>query len=105
MPKLQEIAKRSPKPPGGDASPEEATRQAVAAVFRDLNSIVEIMIGKAKAGSHLHAKLLFEFARISAASLAAEAGVEPQSLAQVLMEKLDRMAEESASAESKRPVE
>ena len=63
------------------------------------------MIGKAMEGSHLHAKLLFEFAGISAASLPAEPGTESQSLAQLLMEKLDRMAEKSAASEGERPVE
>ena len=86
-------------------SPEQATRKAVTAVFSDLGEIVTAMIGKAKSGSHLHAKLLFDFAGISAASLPAEAGAEPPSLARLLMEKLDQMAEESASAEDERPVE
>ena len=94
-----------PEPGAESLSSEQATRQAVAAVFRDLGMIVEAMIGKAKAGSHLHAKLLFEFAGISAASLAPEAGAEPQSLAELLLKKLDQMAEGCASAEGERPVE
>lgn len=94
-----------PESAGEPLSPEQATRKAVAAVFGALDRIVKAMIDKAAEGSHLHAELLFDFAGISAASLPAEMGAEPQSLAQLLMEKLDRMAEESASAEGKRPVE
>ncbi|MGH9491984.1 MAG: hypothetical protein ACRD2K_00655 [Terriglobales bacterium] len=86
-------------------SPEQATRKAVAAVFGNLGTIVQAMIDKASDGSHLHAKLLFDFAGISAASLPPEAGAERPSLAQMLMQKLDQMAEESASAEDERPVE
>ena len=86
-------------------SPEQATRKAVAAVFSGLGEIMTALIGKAKSGSHLHAKLLFEFAGISAASLPPEAGAERPSLAQMLIQKLDQMAEESASGEEERPVE
>ena len=86
-------------------SPAQATRKAVAAVFGALGGMVSAMIEQAKSGSHLHAKLLFDFAGISAASLPPEAGAEPPSLARLLMEKLDQMAEESASAEYERPVE
>ena len=86
-------------------SPEQATRKAVAAVFDALGGIVDKMIEQANGGSHLHAKLLFDFAGISAASLPPEASAEPPSLARLLMEKLDQMAEESAQAEDERPVE
>lgn len=96
---------RPPGPAGEPLSPEQATRKAVAAVFADLGLIVKAMIDRAKEGSHLHAKLLFDFAGISAASLPPEAGAEPPSLARLLMEKLDQMAEESAAAEDERPVE
>lgn len=85
-------------------SPEQATRAAVAAVFKSLGTIVQAMITKASEGSHLHAKLLFEFAGISAASLPAESEAEP-SLAQLFLEKLDEMAKETAAAEDERPVE
>ena len=74
MPKLQEIGKRPPKPSGQDLSPQQATRTAVAAVFGSLGEIVDAMIKQATGGSHLHAKLLFDFAGISAASLPPEAG-------------------------------
>jgi hypothetical protein len=96
---------RSPETAGEPLAPEQATRRAVAAVFSDLGLIVKAMIDRAKEGSHLHAKLLFDFAGISAASLPPEAAAEPPSLARLLMEKLDQMAEESASAEDERPVE
>lgn len=86
-------------------SPEQATRRAVAAVFSALDGIVQAMIEKAADGSHLHAKLLFEFAGISAESLPPEAGAEESSLIPRLMKKLDEMAEENASAEDERPVE
>jgi len=86
-------------------SPEQATRHAVAAVVANLGSIVQAMIDRANDGSHLHAKLLFDFAGISAASLPAESAAEPPSLARLLMEKLDQMAEETAAAEDERPVE
>ena len=91
----------------GDLSPEQATRRAMAAVFRALDGIVKVMIVRANEGSHLHAKLLFDLAGISAASLPpeADAGAEEPSLTRMLMEKLDQMAEETASAEDKRPVE
>ena len=86
-------------------SPEQAARRAVAAVFSDLEGIVNAMIVRAKDGSHLHAKLLFDFAGISAASLPPETAAERPSLARLLMEKLDQMAEETASVEGERPVE
>ena len=96
---------RQPELSTENLSPEQATRKAVTAVFSDLGEIVTAMINKAKGGSHLHAKLLFDFAGISAASLPPEAGDERPSLAQMLIQKLDQMAEESASAEDERPVE
>ena len=106
MSKPQPIDKRRPPQPSTEnLSPEQATRQAVAAVFGALGTIVNKMIEQAEGGSHLHSKLLFEFAGISAASLPPEAGAERPSLARLLMEKLDQMAEETASAEGKRPVE
>ena len=86
-------------------SPEQATRRAVAAVFRALDGIVQVMIARALEGSHLHAKLLFDLAGISAVSLPPEVGTEEPSLTRLLMEKLDQMAKETASAEDKRPVE
>lgn len=88
-------------------SPEQATRAAVAAVFGSLGEIVDAMIRQAADGSHLHAKLLFDFAGISAASLPREAGAEAEkpSLTRLLMDKLDQMAEETAAAEDERPVE
>ena len=86
-------------------SPELATRKAVAAVFANLGSIVQAMIDKAAEGSHLHAKLLFDFAGISAASLPPESEAERPSLARLFLEKLDQMAEETAAAEDERPVE
>lgn len=86
-------------------SPEQATREAVAAVFRNLGTIVQAMIGKAAEGSHLHAKLLFDFAGISAASLPPESEAEQPSLARLFLEKLDQMAKETAAAEDERPVE
>jgi hypothetical protein len=86
-------------------SPEQATRRAVAAVFSALDGIVKVMIARAHEGSHLHAKLLFDLAGISGASLPPETGAEEPSLTRMLMEKLDQMAEETASAEGKRPVE
>ena len=85
--------------------PEQATRRAVAAVFSALEGIVQAMIVRANEGSHLHAKLLFEFAGISAESLPAEAGAERPSLIPRLMKKLDEMAAENALAEDERPVE
>jgi hypothetical protein len=96
---------RSPEPGGEPLPPERATRRAVAAVFSALDGIVQAMIDRAKEGSHLHAKLLFDFAGISAASLPPESEAERPSLARLFMEKLDQMAEESASAEDERPVE
>jgi hypothetical protein len=105
MPKLQEIGKRPSKPPGEKLSSEQATRAAVAAIVGSLGGIVDAMIRQATGGSHLHAKLLFDFAGISAASLPSEAGAEQPSLARLLMDKLDQMAAESASAEDERPVE
>jgi len=106
MSKQPKNGKYHPTEPAGEPrSPEQATRKAVAGVFRDLGEIVGALIGKAKAGSHLHAKLLFDFAGISAASLPPEAEAERPSLARLLMEKLDQMAEETASAEDERPVE
>jgi len=86
-------------------SPEQATRRAVAAVLGALDEIVKTMIARAQEGSYLHAKLLFDLAGISGASLPPEAGAEEPSLTRMLMEKLDQMAEETASAEDKRPVE
>jgi len=94
-----------PEPAGEPLSPEQATRQALAAVFRDLGLIVKALADKAKEGSHLHAKLLFDFAGISAASLPPESEAERPSLARLFMEKLDQMAEETAAAEDERPVE
>lgn len=88
-----------------DLSPEQATRRAVAAVFSALDGIVKVMIARANEGSHLHAKLLFDFAGISAASLPPETGAEEPSLSRLLLEKLDQMAEETASGEGERPVE
>ena len=105
MSKLHEIGKRPPKPSGENLSPEQATRRAVAAVFGALDGIVQVMIDRANAGSHLHARLLFDFAGISAASLPPESAAESPSLARLLMDKLDQMAEETASAEAERPVE
>jgi hypothetical protein len=46
-----------------------------------------------------------DFAGISAASLPPETVAEQSSLARLLMEKLNQMAEETASAEDERPVE
>ena len=94
-----------PTAAGEPPAPEQATRKAVAAVFRALDGIVKVMIDRAMEGSHLHAKLLFEFAGISAASLPPEAGAEQPSLTRLLMEKLDQMADETASGEGERPVE
>lgn len=88
-----------------DLSPEQATRQAVAAVFSALEGMVKAMIARAMEGSHLHAKLLFDFAGISGASLPSEAGAEQPSLRQLLMEKLDQMAGETTAGEDGRPVE
>jgi hypothetical protein len=107
MSKLQEIGKRPPKPSGENLSPEQATRRAVAAVFGALDGIVQVMIDRANAGSHLHARLLLDFAGISAASslLPPESAAERPSLARLLMATRDQMAEESASAEAERPVE
>lgn len=96
---------RPPEPAGEPLSPEQATRKAVAAVFRDLGLIVKALTDKAKEGSHLHAKLLFDFAGISVAALPPEAEAARPSLARLLMEKLDQMAEETAPAEDERPVE
>lgn len=94
-----------PATAGEPLAPEQVTRRAVAAVFGALEGIVQVMIARANAGSHLHAKLLFDFAGISAASLPPEAGAESPSLTRLLMEKLDQMAEETASGEGERPVE
>ena len=107
MAKLQEMGKRPARAASEDLSPEQATRQAVAAVFRDLDLIVKALSDKAKEGSHLHAKLLFDFAGISAAAslLPAEPTAERPSLARLLMDKLEQMAEESGTAEGGRPVE
>ena len=105
MPKLQEIGKRPAKPLSEDPSPEQATRKAVAAIVGSLGEIVDAMIRQAAGGSHLHARLLFDLAGISAASLPPEAGAEQPSLTQLLMEKLDQMAEESDTVEGERPVE
>jgi hypothetical protein len=105
MAKLQGIGKRRPKPPGEKLSPEQATRAAVATIVGSLGEIVDAMIRQATGGSHLHAKLLFDLAGISAASLPPETGTEESSLTRLLMEKLDQMAEETAAAEDKRPVE
>ena len=88
-----------------DPSPEQATRRAVAAVFGALDEIVKTLIARAQEGSHLHAKLLFELAGISTASLPPEAAAEEPSLTRLLAEKLDQMAKETASAQDKRPVE
>ena len=85
--------------------PEQATRRAVAAVFSALDGIVQAMIVRAIEGSHLHAKLLFEFAGISGESPTPEASAEQTSLIPRLMERLDRMAEENALAEDEPPVE
>jgi hypothetical protein len=89
----------------GNPSPEQATRGAVAAVFGSLGEIVDAMIKQAMGGSHLHARLLFDFAGISASSLPPQGGAEEPSLTRLLMEKLDQMAEETAAAEDERPVE
>ncbi len=89
----------------GNLSPEQATRKAVAAVFTNLGAIVQAMIDKAAEGSHLHAKLLFEFAGISAASLPPESEAERPSLARLFLEKMDEMAREAAAEEDERPVE
>lgn len=99
--------KYHPSEPAPELSPEQATREAVAAVFRNLGTIVQAMIGKAAEGSHLHAKLLFDFAGISAASLPpeSESEAEQPSLARLFLEKLDQMAKETAAAEDERPVE
>ncbi|MDP9264088.1 MAG: hypothetical protein M3O85_07200 [Acidobacteriota bacterium] len=107
MPKLQEISKRPAQPLSEDPSPEQATRKAVAAVFTNLGTIVQAMIDRAADGSHLHARLLFDLAGISAASLLlpAEPAAEQPSLTRLLMEKLDQMAEESETVEDERPVE
>jgi len=105
MHKLQEIGKRPSKPPGENLSPEQVTQAAVAAIVGSLGEIVEAMIRQAIGGSHLHARLLFDFAGISAASLPPEAGAEEPSLTRLLMDKLDQMAEETAAAEDERPVE
>jgi hypothetical protein len=88
-------------------SPDQAMRRAVAAVFGALEGIVKAMIARAQEGSHLHAKLLFDLAGISAASslLPPEAGAQEPALTRMLMEKLDQMAKETASAEDKPPVE
>ncbi len=86
-------------------SAEQATREAVAAVFGNLGTIVQAMIGKAAEGSHQHAKLLFDFAGISAASLPSQFEVEQPSLARLFLEKLDQMAKETAAADDERPVE
>lgn len=94
-----------PSPAGEPSSPEQATRQAVAAVFQNLKTIVGAMISKAAEGSHLHAKLLFDLAGISAASLPPEAAGEPHSLAELLIQKLDQMAEEAEPEENERLVE
>lgn len=94
-----------PAAAGAPLSPEQATRRAVAAVFANLGAIVQSMIGQAVEGSHLHAKLLFEFAGISAASLAAEPAAERPSLARLLLEARHQMAAENAAAEDERPVE
>lgn len=85
--------------------PEQATRRAVAAVFSALDGIVQAMIVRANEGSHLHAKLLFDFAGISGESLPPETSAEQASLIPRLMERLDRMAEENALAEDEPPVE
>ena len=105
MAKLQEIGKRPSRAPGEVASPEQATRAAVAAVFGNLGAIVQAMIDKAAGGSHLHARLLFDFAGISAASLPPESAAERPSLARLLMDKAEQMAAESAAVEGERPVE
>ena len=86
-------------------SPEEVTRRAVEAVFSALEGIVQVMIARANEGSHLHAKLLFDLAGISAALLPSAAGAGEPSLTRLLMEKLDQMVKETALAEDKRPVE
>ena len=94
-----------PAAAGEPLAPQQATRRAVAAVFSALDGIVKVMIDRANEGSHLHAKLLFDFAGISATSLGPETRAEPSSLTRLLMEKLDQMAEETASGEGERPVE
>ena len=97
----------APEPAQEPCSPQQATREAVAAVFRNLGTIVQAMIGKAAEGSHLHAKLLFDFAGISAASLPSESESEAEqpSLARLFLETVDQMAKETAAAEDERPVE
>ena len=98
---------KDPKPSHSTENlpPEQGARKAVAAVYGALGNIVQAMIDRAQAGSHLHAKLLLDFAGVSAAALPPEAGTEGPALAQMLIEKLDRMAEESAAAQDERPVE
>jgi hypothetical protein len=76
--------------------------QAVARL-REPGTIVQAMIDKAAEGSHLHAKLLFDFAGISATSLPPETEAERPRLPGCSGRSWDQMVEEAA--EDERPVE
>ncbi len=62
-------------------------RPAVQAIREDQDEIVEALLAKAKHGSYLHAKFLFDFAGLTCSSDEERAAREP-SLAELLLEKL-----------------
>lgn len=92
MPKLVTAAElHHPRRPGrraaAEAPPARAPRPALQAIREDVDEIIEALLLKAKKGSYLHAKFLFDYAGLSSASDDQRAAHE-QSLAELLLEKL-----------------
>ena len=91
MPKLAAAEVHRPRHrarQGADAAPARPPRPALQAIREDVDEIIEALLLKAKRGSYLHAKFLFDYAGLGSASDEARAAHE-QSLAELLLEKLD----------------
>ncbi len=83
-------------------TPEEACRRAMDAIVCACPEIVEAQIAKAREGSYLHARLLFDFAGLSGA-LGAPDSAADDSLARVLLRELqieDETSEDAAGEQT-----
>ena len=84
---------RRPRHRAAPQVPAAPARPALEAIRQEKDAIVEALILQARKGSYLHAKFLFDFAGLSHAS-DEEQAAHQQSLAELLLEKLELEPEE-----------
>ncbi len=95
--------KKTPASPTSLLAPQEACARAQQIILRHWPDIIQAQVEKALDGSHQHAKYLGEYAGLSAA-LAAPAGEQDESLAALLLKRLDIVPEADLPAADHAPV-